>query len=244
MKSPLRYPGGKTRAIKILEKYIPEGTKEICSPFFGGGSFELHLSSLGIKVYAYDNYRPLVYFWKCLKSKSQDLKNECYKYFPMTKEIFNNRKIMLNTSVELHVASSFYVINRSSFSGSTMSGGMSPGCARFNKRSLEYLTEIDLNIDVNQLSFEYSIPKHNCLIFADPPYYIPSELYGDNGNMHRGFNHEYLSEILINRGNFILTYNDCEYIRNLYKDCKIDAVEWKYGMNKSKKKSEIIITKP
>ena len=38
-KSPLRYAGGKSKAIKILKQYIPPNTKEICSPFFGGGSF-------------------------------------------------------------------------------------------------------------------------------------------------------------------------------------------------------------
>ena len=44
-KSPLRYPGGKTRACKILDKVIKENfnmgeIETIVSPFFGGGSFE------------------------------------------------------------------------------------------------------------------------------------------------------------------------------------------------------------
>ena len=50
--SLLRYPGGKTKAIKQLKEFIPVGTKEICSPFFGGGSFELYLSTQGIKQVA------------------------------------------------------------------------------------------------------------------------------------------------------------------------------------------------
>ena len=49
VKSLLRYPGGKTRAIKYLDPFVPNGTKELCSPFFGGGSFEFHLISKGIK---------------------------------------------------------------------------------------------------------------------------------------------------------------------------------------------------
>ena len=48
--SLLRYPGGKTRAIKTLKNFIPFGTTEICSPFFGGGSFEIYLSTIGIKI--------------------------------------------------------------------------------------------------------------------------------------------------------------------------------------------------
>lgn len=43
--SPLRYPGGKTRACKILDKILSENfemknVKTVISPFFGGGSFE------------------------------------------------------------------------------------------------------------------------------------------------------------------------------------------------------------
>ena len=38
-----------------------------------------------------------------------------------------------------------------------------------------------------------------------------------------------------------LTYNDDEYIRGLYKDFIIIDASWAYGMNKSKKSSEIII---
>ena len=52
--SPLRYPGGKTRAIKeIASKYIiPNLSKgqKVCSPFFGGGSIELHLADNGTKL--------------------------------------------------------------------------------------------------------------------------------------------------------------------------------------------------
>ncbi len=38
-----------------------------------------------------------------------------------------------------------------------------------------------------------------------------------------------------------MTYNNCDYIRNLYKDYTIIETSWKYGMNKSKNSSEIVI---
>lgn len=45
--SPLRYPGGKTRACKIIDSVITEHFDitqfhTLCSPFFGGGSFEFY----------------------------------------------------------------------------------------------------------------------------------------------------------------------------------------------------------
>ena len=49
-KSPLRYPGGKTRACKYLdvilkENFNIENFKNIVSPFFGGGSFEFYMQN-------------------------------------------------------------------------------------------------------------------------------------------------------------------------------------------------------
>ena len=48
--SPLRYPGGKTRACKKLDEILNtnfniENIKTIVSPFFGGGSFEFFLQN-------------------------------------------------------------------------------------------------------------------------------------------------------------------------------------------------------
>ena len=40
LKTPLRYPGGKSRALSKLFQYIPDlkGYKEFREPFLGGGS--------------------------------------------------------------------------------------------------------------------------------------------------------------------------------------------------------------
>ena len=40
-KSPLRYPGGKSKVIKFLKDLIPKH-KELREPFFGGGSFSFY----------------------------------------------------------------------------------------------------------------------------------------------------------------------------------------------------------
>ena len=49
-KSPLRYPGGKTRACKKLEEILNENFNirdfdNLVSPFFGGGSFEFYIQN-------------------------------------------------------------------------------------------------------------------------------------------------------------------------------------------------------
>lgn len=85
------------------------------------------------------------------------------------------------------------------------------------------------------------------LLFLDPSYYLENKsnkLYGNNGDLHEGFRHRMLFDLLENRKNcknWVLTYNNCEYIRDLYKDFKIFDVKWSYGMNSSKASAEIII---
>ena len=64
MKSLLRYPGGKTRALKHIIPYFPKNLTEIVSPFFGGGSIEIHYASQGVRVHGYEIFEPLVNFWQ------------------------------------------------------------------------------------------------------------------------------------------------------------------------------------
>ncbi|MCG8626314.1 MAG: DNA adenine methylase, partial [Proteobacteria bacterium] len=59
-KSPLRYPGGKSRAVSMILGLLPAGIKTLASPFLGGGSIELAVASHGVKVYGYDIFKPLV----------------------------------------------------------------------------------------------------------------------------------------------------------------------------------------
>ena len=94
--------------------------------------------------------------------------------------------------------------------------------------------------------FEYFInnfTNEKTIIFLDPPYYLEkqSKLYGNNGDMHENFNHQMLFDLIKTKKNWIITYNNCEYIKNLYKDYLIIDVNWSYGMNKTKSSSEIII---
>lgn len=87
--SPLRYPGGKSRAIDVIYDIIPSNTKIICSPFFGGGSIELYCASQGMKVYGYDIFAPLTDFWKCLlKNKYRLADTVNNEFYPLSKDNF------------------------------------------------------------------------------------------------------------------------------------------------------------
>jgi DNA adenine methylase len=66
VKSPLRYPGGKTRGVKEIIKYFPPGLNRLCSLFLGGGSIELELANKGVEIFGYDIFEPVVTFWQVL----------------------------------------------------------------------------------------------------------------------------------------------------------------------------------
>jgi DNA adenine methylase len=254
-KSPLRYPGGKTRACKILESVILEyfdvnKYNVLYSPFFGGGSFEFYLQNkFHFDIICNDKFKPLYTFWCVCKNNKKELCEKLYLKKNVTKEEFSTiRTNILNEENSLTQAYYYFIVNRCSFSGATLSGGFSKEASkkRFTKTSVDRINNLNLSKFMIYNEDFTSFINSKCLngiIFLDPPYYLEkqSKLYGNNGDMHENFDHKSLYHILKKKKNWIMTYNNCEFIQNLYKDFTIIEVNWVYGMNKSKKSSEIVI---
>jgi DNA adenine methylase len=243
-RSPLRYPGGKTRGVEIIFSFFPKGIDEMVSPFFGGGSVELFAASKGIKVLGYDVFSPLVEFWQCLLEDGNALAGEVQKHFPLSKKDFYElQKKQTSFPGKMQRAAVYYVLNRSSFSGATLSGGMSPHHPRFTQSSIERLKNFqNRNVSVSEADFTQSLKNYpSVFTYLDPPYLIKSSLYGKKGDAHKDFNHESLAEILRSRKNWLLSYNDCEEIRKLYHGFRIIMPNWKYGMSNNKTSREVLI---
>ena len=256
-KSPLRYPGGKTRACKILDEIVNQNfnmkeKKILISPFFGGGSFEFYLQNkYNLDIIANDKFHPLFVFWNFCKYRNKALCDELYKMGEITKDMFTSyRYCIMDEEDMLQKAVYYFIINRCSFSGATLSGGFSSQAAkkRFTKSSIDRIKKLDLSkFMIQNAEFDTFIKAYkssdDVIIFLDPPYYLEkgNKLYGKNGNMHENFDHNKLFRCISKKSNWIMTYNNCEFIRNLYKSYKIIDAEWSYGMNKSKKSSEIVI---
>jgi DNA adenine methylase len=244
IRSPLRYPGGKTRGVEFITGFFPNNLDKLLSPFFGGGSIELYVAAKGTKVYGYDVFTPLVEFWQCLIAQPHKLAREVEKNFPLSKERFYElQKTQTHFKNKLQRAAIYYVLNRSSFSGATLSGGMSPGHPRFTETSIERLKQFyNPNIEIKKADFKESLENHpHTFAYLDPPYLIESSLYGKKGNAHKGFDHEGLAYLLKKREHWILSYNDCEEIRELYFGFHILIPNWKYGMSNNKTSKEILI---
>lgn len=263
LKSPLRYPGGKSRAIKILMPFFPKDFDELAEPFFGGGSVGLYLAqNLGLKqIFANDLNTDLYCFWQTLKTQNKALIDEIKR----TRQTHTNgrelyEKLLARRGENLsdfQRAVDFFVLNRITFSGVVDCGGYSQKAyeSRFTPSSIERLKNMDgilRNFTFSNQSYESLLQNNGkrVFIFLDPPYFSASKskLYGKKGDLHANFNHERLCEHLKNtKHRFLLTYDDSEFIRELYKDFYKLKYTLQYGMNnfkqtKANKGQELLIS--
>ncbi|MEW6701573.1 MAG: DNA adenine methylase, partial [Bacteroidota bacterium] len=74
IKSPLRYPGGKSKAIDSISKLIPDFT-EFREPFVGGGSVFVYLKQKfpSRNFWINDIYQNLYHFWNECKENPNKL---------------------------------------------------------------------------------------------------------------------------------------------------------------------------
>jgi DNA adenine methylase len=268
--SPLRYAGGKSKAIGLILENLPKlKEKKVISPFFGGGSVELCLSQmLGIEVIGYDIFNMLVNFWNVLINHKDEFVNELAKFDINEDEFTYNRHVLLNywekikpsdlnyktknkillkpedlTKLDNNIITQavYYYYNMTLSYGPMFLGW--PSSNEINKdkfkRRIEKIKELNfINLQVNCGSFEEVLEKHpNDFLFLDPPYYLDGDskmfkgMY-PNCNFaihHNSFDHVKLAEILKNhKGGFLMTYNNCSAIRNLYNNCKFEYPEWQY----------------
>lgn len=249
----LRYPGGKFRVRKVIADFF-DGCQTVASPFFGGGSVELELASRGKEVYASEIFLPIAELWKAVKQYPERIAIAAQPYLGADRSEFYRLQAELREEMSKFYPDPFecawraFVINRTSFSGCTLSGGIGDG-TRFTQRSIDRLMEVDLkNLEIECGDYWDVLFKHGQRydgIYADPPYALEnSKLYGDGGDTHESFNHKRFSEhmnTLRLDSRIVISYNDCDMVRDLFKEWTFHPVSWAYGMNKDKKSNEVFI---
>jgi DNA adenine methylase len=246
-RSPLRYPGGKQRAISQISKVFPAHSAEYREPMVGGASVFFHARNINIAdtYWINDKFHELISFWqavqdplvcKRLQIELQSLRSR----FSSAREI---KEYFLQVRQEepddpFRLAFLFFFFNRVTFSGTTRAGGFSSAAslARFTASSIERLgclSEALKTTRITELDFEQVItaPGQDVFIFLDPPYIKATRLYGRNGELHE-FEHDRLASALKRtKHKFLITYGDCPEARTLYKWANIRKWNLQYGMN-------------
>ena len=236
--SPLKYPGGKHWLFKTLQQYIPEDTKEVISPFFGGGALEINLALKGIQVYGYDICPYLVNFWQYWLKDPGSIEQAAKKILA-THTLDTLKNIKKNFDYLGHKgAVLYYVCNRLSFGGMTLHGSyikpyelvnghfvypMYKGQTR--RRHVFPFSELweafpPVSMTVREMGFQNSLLEHpGCFAYLDPPYVETERLYGIDS-----FDHEGLAEILTSRKNWALSYSNRPLVRQLYDGYYIETI--------------------
>lgn len=225
LRSPLRYPGGKQRQASKINDLFPENTKEIIEPFAGGASVSIEFIRRGGSSKINDLFTPLFVYWKHANNNNSKLVGLVKKIKLLSLDDLKKVISECKWKDTIKDASIFFSMNRSSFSGISLSGGLSPTAhkMRFTDSSIERLSYLgNIFSEVSNMDANDFIKSNlNKFIFLDPPYLSAeqSKLYGKKGSMHKGFNHEELFATLkLTKSKFLMTYDKNDFIMDMYKD--------------------------
>lgn len=247
--SPIRYAGGKSLAVGFATELLPDHIEKVVSPFFGGGSIEIAWSKiLGLEVVGYDIFDILANYWNFQLSQPEVLARGLRELQP-DKVTFEKIRLELNDvwrngleldPLELAIK---YVFNFNLSYGPGFMGWASDIYLREEsfKKMVNYIAEFEAGrLQVSQGDFRTTIPAHKKdFLYLDPPYFLGGDSKMFKGiypmrNIpvhHKGFDHFGLAELLkSHRGGFILSYNDCPEIRELYRDYQMSSPSWQYSM--------------
>jgi DNA adenine methylase Dam len=249
LKTPLRYPGGKSRAVTKMGQYLPDlrEYKEFREPFLGGGSVAIYLSKMypNLNIWVNDLYEPLVNFWLSIQNNGEqlytdlrDLK-EKHPNRDSARELFNESKEIINDGERNNQerAVAFYIVNKCSFSGLTESSSFSAQASEsnFSMRGIERLTgyqEIISDWKITNTTYEDLLTSwQDAFIYLDPPYDIKDNLYGRKGAMHKRFDHDkFAKDCDRHTADMMVSYNSSQLVKDRFKDWTAAEFDLTYTM--------------
>lgn len=250
LKTPLRWPGGKSRACVKIEPHFPDlrNYKEFREPFLGGGSVAIHVTKKypDISIWVNDLYYPLVNFWQQLQMFGEELK-EHLLHFKSTcpdptsaRALFNISKTILNdpNTGDFEKAVRFYIVNKCSFSGLTEISSFSEQASNsnFSIRGIEKLPEYSKLIEkwrITNYSYDYLMQDvdMNSFMYLDPPYDIKDNLYGNKGSMHKGFDHDkFAADCDSCPMHQLISYNSDQLVKDRFKNWSASEFDLTYTM--------------
>ena len=249
LKTPLRYPGGKSKAIKTLAQWYPKDITEYREPFIGGGSIAIDITKANpdIPVWINDLYVPLYNFWVQLRDRGKELSERVReekqrtldegdrdKVTAKAKELFDRYKAEIDTYDDFEKAVAFFIMNKCSFSGLTENSTFSKTASNSNfslvgADKLAKFSELIKNWKITNIDYSEVMKAKgyaDTFIFLDPPYDIKDFLYGKNREMHKSFDHDLFADnVSTCIHKFMITYNLNDRLLDLYKN--YNTMEWK-----------------
>lgn len=220
MNSFISWIGGKKLLRKkILNEFPEKGTFSRYIEVFGGAGWILFSANRHAEMEVYNDMNGnLVNLFRCVKYHPEALQKEL-EFVLMSREQFFDAKDQMEVKglTDIQKAARFYILIKESFGANTQTFGMR---SRNMVNTVEYILEVSKRLSmvvIENQDFERILKtydREDALFYLDPPYYETEKYYPDRFNPE---DHVRLEEALGRvKGKFLLSYNDCEYIRELY----------------------------
>ena len=264
--SPLRYPGGKGRLYDMVKKIMQDGNllaRTYVEPFAGGFGIGIRLLTNNDvnRIIINDADRHIYAFWHCVFFDTQNFVN-LIRNTEITLENWDRQKQIYNENNEnlLELGFSAFFLNRTNYSG-VLSGGpiggrrqegkYNLGC-RYNREELakrieelgKYRDRVEVyNYDaIEFIEREVLHRAEQLFVNLDPPYVQKGpELYR---NFYAEEDHRNLAQCIqqnMANAQWIMTYDDCDLIKQLYSDYHFQEIELMHFAGKAKKGKELLI---
>lgn len=224
MKSFIPWIGGKSLLAKKIIAEFPENFGRYIE-VFGGGASVLFASDKHAKIEIYNDANgDLVNLFRCIKYHREELQREI-RYYPNSREMFNDIRKRLECPgfTDIQRAAMFYVLIKTSFGAD----GHSYGCSNRKIKTdiFEQAEKRVANVEIEHKDFESLIKQYDrsdALFYCDPPYHTTERHYSEKFSEA---DHYRLNGVLTAlKGRFILSYNDDDFVRDLYKDFNIQGI--------------------
>lgn len=249
MNSFISWIGGKKLLRKkILEVFPEPKTFGRYIEVFGGAGWVLFASDRHAELEVYNDANGyLVNLFRCAKYHPDELQKEL-EYILMSREQFFDAKeqIKVQGLTDIQKAARFFILIKESYGTDLHSFGV---CSKNIGNAVEYISEVSKRLStvvIENQDFEHLIKTYDrtdALFYLDPPYYETEKYYSDRFMPEDHIRLKMALERV--KGRFVLSYNDCEYIKDLYNGYNIVEVERTHNLVQKKRKpryKELIIT--
>lgn len=219
--------GGKKLLSKEIIRRFPDPFPERYIEVFGGAGWVLFALQQVAKLEVFNDVDgQLINLFRCVKYHCEELQKEI-------KWVLNSREIFLDLRdqqacrgfTDIQRAAQYFTLIKESYG----SDARSYGCSKRNITSaVEYLSKVQKRLQntvIENKDFESLIKTYDrpaALFYLDPPYHGTEKYYT---NVFSEEDHRRLNSSLKHiKGRFILSYNDDDFIRSLYKEFQIEPI--------------------
>lgn len=262
--TPLRYPGGKAKLGPFLGELFRLNSLVggvYAEPYAGGAGAALHLLFRGYasKIFLNDIDRGVIAFWRAVLSRNEQFAEKIAKVPLTVAEWDRQREVYRDGHAGFDLGFAFFYLNRTNRSG-IMNGGIIGGRsqssewgidARFNRADLaarvRAIGTMKRSITVTRkdaLAFLDNVPEmiagSKALVYLDPPYFMKGpDLYP---NFYSAKNHADIAKYLKRfAAPWLLTYDDCDQVRHLYRHFVVRESELSYSARDVKRGRELVV---